>query len=314
MERFLFSTSEVADADALSYWADEVLPQLEVELLSADASDFSCSMIGRRTRGIAVARGEISGYSGIWRENARLIGTGDSLRICRVENGLIRLDLPGGEEHEVGPGGAFVLGPEAVLRYSIEPAPAGGKPFRVDITTVPLPRLEEYGRFLARNLARALPRTAAGNIVNTFVDALRSEETSDSNFMGLMNSFTEVVAVALGDCGSDLRAQARDETYYRALAYMRSRHKSAGLSIEGIARDLGVSERALFAAFDDREVTPHRYINRLRIETAKIMLAGKAERPSITDIALSSGFDSVSTFNRQFRAQTGISPSDYRAR
>lgn len=314
MERFLFSTSKVAAPDALPYWADEVLPQLEVELVSADARDFSCIMVGRRTRGVAVAKGEISSYSGIWRENARLIGSGDSLRICRVESGLIRLTLAGGEEHEVGPGGVFVLGPEAVLRYSIAPAPAGGKAFHIDMTTVALSRLEEYGRRVPRNLACPLPHTAAGGIVNTFVDALRSEETSDSDFMALMNSFTEVVAVALGHCCTRLHAQARDAIYHRALAYIRSRHTSAGLTVDGIARDLGVSERALFAAFDNREVTPHRYINRLRVETAKAMLVGKADRPSIMDISLNSGFDSVSTFNRQFRAQTGISPSDYRAR
>lgn len=41
------------------------------------------------------------------------------------------------------------------------------------------------------------------------------------------------------------------------------------LTVEEIATDLGVSERALFAAFDNREFTPHRYINRMRIETAK---------------------------------------------
>lgn len=311
MERFTFTTGAVDSAHALEFWADQVLPRLEAQLVSADERNFSCTMVGRRTRGIACASVEVSSYAGIWRENARLIGSADSLRIYRVKSGLLTLKVDNGAEYQVGPGDAFVSGPEAMTHYSVTPVAAGGTAMIADMTTIPLSRLEEYGRFFERNLARPLPRTPSGNIVNTFVDMLRSQETPDVEYMALMNSFTELVAVTMGSCGGSLYAQARDDVYYRALACIRTQHKEAGLTVEGIARKLGVSERALFAAFDGRDLTPHKYINRVRIDAARTLLTKGCAKPNIMDVALCCGFDSVSTFNRQFRAQTGVSPSEY---
>lgn len=290
-----------------------MLPTLDATLLAADAGSFACDLVGRRYGGVSIARASLSAYSGIWRENARRIGTADSLTIFRVKSGKLRLKTRSGEEYSLGANEAFVSGPEALTHYSIAPGREGARALEADMTTIPLPRLEEYSRYFQRNLARPLPRTPTGNIVNTFVEALRCGATPDSEFVHLVNSFTELVAVALGSWGGPLQRQARDDIYYRALAHMRSHHTDTGLTVEGMARALGVSERALFAAFDDRDLTPHRYLNKLRVETAKSLLCASQARSNIVDVALSSGFDSLSTFNRQFRTYAGLSPSEYRA-
>jgi len=49
-------------------------------------------------------------------------------------------------------------------------------------------------------------------------------------------------------------------------------------------------------------------------EEARSLLANPAmaER-SVTEIALSVGFNDVSTFYRVFRAESGVTPGDYRA-
>jgi len=52
------------------------------------------------------------------------------------------------------------------------------------------------------------------------------------------------------------------------------------------------------------------YIDRLRIENACLLLSSTDE--SITDIALTSGFGSVSYFNRIFKKAVMMSPGDYR--
>ena len=57
--------------------------------------------------------------------------------------------------------------------------------------------------------------------------------------------------------------------------------------------------------------TPHRYLQRRRIERAMAMLRD-GDRP-ITDIALEIGYDSLGTFSRTFREITGRSPSDFRS-
>lgn len=53
---------------------------------------------------------------------------------------------------------------------------------------------------------------------------------------------------------------------------------------------------------------PHQYIIELRLERAKVMLAGA--RQSITDVALSCGFSSLSHFSGAYKRRWGVSPSE----
>jgi AraC-like DNA-binding protein len=58
--------------------------------------------------------------------------------------------------------------------------------------------------------------------------------------------------------------------------------------------------------------TPHRYLQRRRVERAMFLL-GQSER-SITDICVAVGFTSLGTFSRTFRDIVGCSPSQFRVR
>ena len=58
--------------------------------------------------------------------------------------------------------------------------------------------------------------------------------------------------------------------------------------------------------------TPHRYLQRRRVERAMFMLR-ETDR-SVTDIGLDVGFSSLGTFSRTFHEIVGESPSDYRVR
>jgi transcriptional regulator GlxA family with amidase domain len=57
--------------------------------------------------------------------------------------------------------------------------------------------------------------------------------------------------------------------------------------------------------------TPHRYLQRRRIERACAML--RDSDAAVTAIALAVGFDSLGTFSRTFTAIIGRSPTQYRA-
>ncbi|HEX2144281.1 MAG TPA: helix-turn-helix transcriptional regulator [Glycomyces sp.] len=57
--------------------------------------------------------------------------------------------------------------------------------------------------------------------------------------------------------------------------------------------------------------TPHRYLQRRRIERACAKL--RDSDATVTDIALAVGFDSLGTFSRTFNAIIGRSPTKYRA-
>src|SRR5438067_1778773 len=85
------------------------------------------------------------------------------------------------------------------------------------------------------------------------------------------------------------------------------------LDISRLAQVASVSEahfiRTFRATFGE---TPHRYLQRRRVERAMFMLR-ETDR-SITDICLDVGFNSLGTFSRTFRDIVGDSPTEYRQR
>lgn len=58
--------------------------------------------------------------------------------------------------------------------------------------------------------------------------------------------------------------------------------------------------------------TPHRYLQRRRVERAMYML--RETEASVTEICLDVGFASLGTFSRTFTAIVGETPSAYRQR
>ena len=85
------------------------------------------------------------------------------------------------------------------------------------------------------------------------------------------------------------------------------------LDIRSLARLALVSEahfvRTFRATFGE---TPHRYLQRRRIERAMTLLR-ETDAP-VTEICMSVGFTSLGTFSRTFRDVVGDSPSGYRQR
>lgn len=91
------------------------------------------------------------------------------------------------------------------------------------------------------------------------------------------------------------------------------RDYSRPLDIRSLARIACVSEahfiRTFRATFGE---TPHRYLQRRRVERAMFLLR-ESER-SVSEICLEVGFRSLGTFGRTFRAIVGESPTAYRER
>jgi transcriptional regulator GlxA family with amidase domain len=85
------------------------------------------------------------------------------------------------------------------------------------------------------------------------------------------------------------------------------------LDVPALARIARVSEahfiRTFRATFGE---TPHRYLQRRRVERAMFML--RATDRSVTDICMEVGFSSLGTFSRTFRDIVGETPSMYRGR
>jgi len=91
------------------------------------------------------------------------------------------------------------------------------------------------------------------------------------------------------------------------------RSYSHPLDIPELAQVASVSEahfiRTFRATFGE---TPHRYLQRRRVERAMFMLR-ESDR-SVTDICMEVGFSSLGTFSRTFRDIVQVTPTEYRAR
>lgn len=92
-------------------------------------------------------------------------------------------------------------------------------------------------------------------------------------------------------------------------------YRDPALAVGGLADRLGVPEYRLRRHINQR--LGHRnfnaYLNAYRLAEARAALADPARRqlPVLT-IALEAGFGSIGPFNRAFKADTGLTPTDYR--
>ncbi len=104
--------------------------------------------------------------------------------------------------------------------------------------------------------------------------------------------------------------RAFDERIAAAIDYLLA---SGGpqCSIAELADRCGLSESHFRKRFKDQVgMSPKHFQTKLRINTAMNLLRAKESR--ILDIAFDCGFESLSSFNRQFRKETGISPLQWR--
>jgi AraC-like DNA-binding protein len=94
-------------------------------------------------------------------------------------------------------------------------------------------------------------------------------------------------------------------------------YRREGLTIGDLAAKLGLPEhrlrRTINRALGFRNFSE--YLNRHRLADAKQALADPTQRdvPVLT-IALDAGFQSLSPFNRAFKADTGMTPTEFRRR
>ncbi|MBR7742308.1 helix-turn-helix transcriptional regulator [Phycicoccus sp. BSK3Z-2] len=89
------------------------------------------------------------------------------------------------------------------------------------------------------------------------------------------------------------------------------RHSTEPLDVDALAAVAFMGRahfiRAFKAAFGE---TPHRYLQRRRIERAMTLL--RTTDTPVTDVCMAVGFTSLGTFSRTFSDVVGVPPSEYR--
>lgn len=142
--------------------------------------------------------------------------------------------------------------------------------------------------------------------LSRILKAKRSDDTYQK--LGAMGDFLSFLSVIL-----PLFPYEEDSSDYdsmqKILTYC-AEHFTEEISLETVARDLFLSKYYVSHLFRKRmEMSFHSFLSYLRVNRACELLLKKG---SITEIALSSGFSSVRTFNRVFQSVMQQTPAQYR--
>ena len=109
----------------------------------------------------------------------------------------------------------------------------------------------------------------------------------------------------------DRRRAGRGLDFARIDRWLRA-HLSEPLRIADLAAHCGFGMRRFHQLFIDAfGETPHRYLQRLRLDTSITLLADP--RLSLTDIALDIGFGDQSAYTHAFTRRFGLAPGQWRA-
>lgn len=118
------------------------------------------------------------------------------------------------------------------------------------------------------------------------------------------------LATFLGD-SIGIEAPASGLDFARIDKWLRA-HLSEPLRVADLATHCGLGERRFHQLFDEAfGATPHRYLQRLRLDTALTLLSDP--RRTLTDIALTVGFADQSAFTHAFTRRFGLAPGQWRA-
>ncbi|MBP8082110.1 MAG: AraC family transcriptional regulator [Spirochaetes bacterium] len=83
------------------------------------------------------------------------------------------------------------------------------------------------------------------------------------------------------------------------------------ISLSSLSKEIGIHSYQLSQIINTKGMNFYEYVNRLRVEYAKRIIAANPDSVNITRIAYDSGFNSISAFNSAFRKFSGITPSEF---
>jgi AraC-like DNA-binding protein len=210
--------------------------------------------------------------------------------------------------------GAGILVPPGYRRTAVRPDLRGR--FRALVALTPAePGLGRSagGRAIADLGGSAPARALQAHLTYLVAEALRPDtallrpvarQASASLIIDLLAAMQGSAGVGQPERMAALRRVRMAEEFLRA-------HSDDPLTMEDLARAVGVGSRALQLAFRaHRGVSPRALLQGFRMERARARLLAPDPAASVTDIALLSGFAHVGRFAAAYRDRYGETPSD----
>lgn len=162
--------------------------------------------------------------------------------------------------------------------------------------------------------------TFAGNMIKSeemaslalmiFREAERKEDGWRTVTDGLLNAL--IVMARRSDPGphTSVRISCSGESIYPAIRFILNNYKEE-IRIAELAKMCGYSLSHFRKVFrEETGMSPLDYMTNLRLNMASILL--RTRERHVSDIAVETGFTSLSSFNRSFRKKYGIPPTEWR--
>lgn len=307
----LVSTNDFAPRERAPVWREWIWKHfggLESDLYGD--TDFDGQMSSSHAGDVVLTRLEANRH--------RVVRTQDMVRAS--DSGFLKIVAPlQGRAGVEQMGRRAWVSPGAWTIYDTTGAYAVDNPEHVEHLIVMLPKaqLVERGLPLESLMARHVGGTSG--ISRVALATMRSTYQELPNMSlaaarGAGDLIAQLVRLSLIELAGQATAVTQREALKdRIRAYVSVKLRDPGLSIEQIAHALNCSKRHLHNAFAAEDETVASYILKLRLTAClrELQQAGLEVR-TITDIALSWGFNNLSHFSRVFRDHTGLSPRDFR--
>lgn len=195
--------------------------------------------------------------------------------------------------------------------------------FEEETTIISVPLAESYLRRFSPFPADVafLPVDGANPIHRVAYDYLHSLWRNDVNEMSdfakgkLAETFLELAVLSIADQQRLLAPpkHGHRELYLRCCRYIEKHLGDENLSPMMIAQDNGISLRLLQTTFAEQGTTVRDFVMTQRLLSAmRILETPIYQSRTISEIAYRSGFKSLASFSRSFRAHFGKSPSEVR--
>lgn len=147
-------------------------------------------------------------------------------------------------------------------------------------------------------------------VLNDYVAYIMEHDDCWKGNFGIQSLFAALVNQCLSAYSAELPSTEPELLDGRTVGYILE-HLCEELTIEKIAKDLGVSPRQLSTNFKKKfGVKLLEFIGNIRVEQAATML--RFSTASITEIASECGFGSLRNFNRLFRQRFHMSPREFK--
>ncbi len=171
----------------------------------------------------------------------------------------------------------------------------------------------DIGRILFSSYAIPLTKQILNKLEKLIHAAVEHCKTGDPQEQFSARLLTKYILLTLARHAQSITAEADTSaghpTVRKAAQYV-NEHYAEELSLDKLADRFGLSKHYLCRLFrGDMGMTLTAYINTIRVQNACLLLG--EGRLSISDIAERTGFSSTAYFDRQFKAQMNLTPSQY---